>query len=339
MAFQCLSQQPRQGSPYQSQMDALTEHLRTLGLSPDATLQEALAAHRDLIRVWHPDRFESDPKLRAKAQEQTVRINLAIAGVREALRNPRLASPSLLRAPETTRLSSPTLIIHQPTRTTIIQAIFGGAILCLGVFLVEHFSVRDSPQTALGLVLTGYGFSMLLFAFTLLCFKTPIIAINQAFLHILGNPCIPIFQVRGANVLISQRGTSLTISCSPEYVRTLPVSNRWSMRIRHLVRGYHFEFHSSLMDSHPTHVIETLSAVAQLESPTQAPSPRMRLWALHANTIATASLTIAVVRCLVTSEHHLIALIPYLLLFALFRSAAILQTAVLAHPARHPYPH
>jgi hypothetical protein len=320
-------------------MDPLTEHLRTLGLSPNTTLKEALAAHRDLVRVWHPDRFESDPKLRAKAQEQTVRLNLAIEGVREALKNPRPSSAPPRRPSNTSHLTPPTLIIHQPTRTTIIQAIFGCAILCLGIFLVVHFSVRDSPQTALGLVLTGYGFSMLLFAFALLCFKTPIIAINRAFLHILGIPRIPIFQVRGANVLISQRGTSLTISCSPEYVRTLPVASRLSMRLRHLVRGYHFEFHSSIMDSHPTHVIETLSAVAQLASPTQAPSPKMWVWGIHANTIATACLTVAVVRCLVTSEHHLIALIPYLLLFALFRSVAILQTAVLAHPARHPYPH
>lgn len=317
-------------------MDALAEHLRTLGLSPDATLQEALATHRDLIRVWHPDRFEFDPKLQAKAQEQTVKINLAIAGVRDAFRNDRHASPQPPRATEPPHVSPPTLIIHQPTRATIFQATFGFAVLCLGIFLVVHFSVRDSPQTALGLVLTGYGFSMLLFALALLYFKTPIIAINRAFLHILGAPHIPIFEVRGANVLVSQRGALLTISCSPEYVRQLPSVSRWSMRLRHLIRGYHFDVHSSLMDSHPTHVIETLSTLAQLKSPNHPPSPKMRRWGIHANTIATACLTIAVVRCLGTSEHHLVTLIPYLLLFALFRSAGILQTTVLTHPARHP---
>jgi hypothetical protein len=334
-------------------MEHLTEHLRTLGLSPDATLQEALAAHQDLIRVWHPDRFESDPKLKAKALEQTVRINLAIAAVRKDLKNPRPKSSPLRasthhasqasspprRPTEHSHLASPTLLIHQPTRATILQTLLGGAILYLGILLVTQFCGKAAPQTALGLVLAAYGFSVLLLALAILCFKTPIIAINQLVLHILGTPSIPVVEISGAHVLVSQRGTALAISCSPEYVRTLPIARRWLMRFRHLVRGYHFEFNASLLDHHPTHVVQALNAMAIFDAPSQPLRPSARSWGTHANTLATLCLTIAVVRCLATEEHQLISLVPYLVLFALFRSVATIQTAVLGHPTRTPSAH
>lgn len=323
-------------------MEHLTEHLRTLGLPPDATLQEALSAHRDLIRVWHPDRFESDPKLKARAQEETVKINIAIAGVREAHRNgpqkPR-APLSSRRTTEHVHIALPTLIIHQPTRATVLQAIRGGAILYLGVFLVAHFSDRAAAQTALGVVLAGYGFSALLMALVILCFKTPILAINQVLLYILGSPAIPIYEVVGAHVLVSQRGTFLTVSCSPEYVRMLPITSRWLIRLRHLLRGYHFDFHDSLLDHHPAHVVQALSAITMSGTPGQAPCASAASWGTHVNTLATVCLTIAVVRCLGGTDYHLLSLVPYMILFALLRSAAILQTAVLAHPARHSSPH
>src|SRR4029079_18185020 len=56
-------------------------------------MRELKAAHRDLAKVWHPDRFQHDPRLQEKAQEKLKEINeaydLVISG-----RMPRPAPPT-----------------------------------------------------------------------------------------------------------------------------------------------------------------------------------------------------------------------------------------------------
>lgn len=55
----------------------LTECYRILGLKPGASAADVKAAHRDLAKVWHPDRFLHDLRLQQKAQEKLKEINEA----------------------------------------------------------------------------------------------------------------------------------------------------------------------------------------------------------------------------------------------------------------------
>jgi hypothetical protein len=48
-----------------------------LGVKPGVSNSDLKAAHRDLAKVWHPDRFLHDPRLQAKAQEKLKEINQA----------------------------------------------------------------------------------------------------------------------------------------------------------------------------------------------------------------------------------------------------------------------
>ena len=48
-----------------------------LGVKPGVSNRELKAAHRDLAKVWHPDRFVHDPRLQEKAQEKLKEINEA----------------------------------------------------------------------------------------------------------------------------------------------------------------------------------------------------------------------------------------------------------------------
>lgn len=48
-----------------------------LGLPTTATAEDVAAAHRNLARAWHPDRFPNDPRMKAQAQTMLVRINNA----------------------------------------------------------------------------------------------------------------------------------------------------------------------------------------------------------------------------------------------------------------------
>jgi len=56
-------------------MDDLTKSYQLFGLKPGASAEEAKQAYRDLVRVWHPDRFEHDERLRMIAQNKLKEIN------------------------------------------------------------------------------------------------------------------------------------------------------------------------------------------------------------------------------------------------------------------------
>ena len=52
-------------------------YLGVLGVSSGATAEETRLAYLDLVKVWHPDRFSHDLRLRRKAQEKLADINEA----------------------------------------------------------------------------------------------------------------------------------------------------------------------------------------------------------------------------------------------------------------------
>jgi hypothetical protein len=58
-----------------SRVQIAVKHLRVLDLEPGATLLQVKHAYRTLTKVWHPDRFSSDPKLQGIAQEKLKVIN------------------------------------------------------------------------------------------------------------------------------------------------------------------------------------------------------------------------------------------------------------------------
>jgi len=51
--------------------------IEILGLKPGASQEEVNQAYRDLVNVWHPDRFMGNPRLEKKAEEKVKEINAA----------------------------------------------------------------------------------------------------------------------------------------------------------------------------------------------------------------------------------------------------------------------
>lgn len=62
----------------------LDEAYRILEVPPTASDEEIRSAHRDLSKVWHPDRFASDASMRRKAEEKLKQINEALDAVESA---------------------------------------------------------------------------------------------------------------------------------------------------------------------------------------------------------------------------------------------------------------
>ncbi len=50
---------------------------RELDLEPDADLHSVRQSYRQLVKVWHPDRFDNDRKLQAVANDKLKKINFA----------------------------------------------------------------------------------------------------------------------------------------------------------------------------------------------------------------------------------------------------------------------
>jgi len=61
-------------------MDEMHKHYQILGLNPGASKEEIKQAYRDLVDVWHPDRFSDNERLKEKANEKLKEINLAYKG-------------------------------------------------------------------------------------------------------------------------------------------------------------------------------------------------------------------------------------------------------------------
>lgn len=60
----------------------IDEYYRILGLNPEASEEEIKQAYRDLVNVWHPDRFPHNQRLRKKANDKLREINIAYENLR-----------------------------------------------------------------------------------------------------------------------------------------------------------------------------------------------------------------------------------------------------------------
>lgn len=69
-----------------------------LDLVPPVTLEDAKQAYKDLVQVWHPDRFTHSPRLQERAENKLKQLNLAY----ETL-EPLLSSQKEIRIREAAR--------------------------------------------------------------------------------------------------------------------------------------------------------------------------------------------------------------------------------------------
>jgi hypothetical protein len=103
------------------------EALRIFELDDRRTPEEVRATYRELVKVWHPDRFANDPGLRAKADRRLQEINRAYAVLQdraETVEPPRKptppphASPPQAPTPPSTDHSTPPSTDHSTPPST-----------------------------------------------------------------------------------------------------------------------------------------------------------------------------------------------------------------------------
>ncbi len=125
----------------------LSKAYELLGVKPGVSSRELKAAHRDLAKVWHPDRFVHDPRLQEKAQEKLKEINEAYELLSSG-KTPRPAPPQ----PRTEPIYTTTVVSSVERRA----APRGGSswksamvvLLFLGVFAVTTKVLLDRRTKA-----------------------------------------------------------------------------------------------------------------------------------------------------------------------------------------------
>lgn len=122
-------------------MDELKRCYELLGVRPGACVQELKTAHRDLAKVWRPDRFAHDPRLQQKAQEKLKEINEAydlLMAAKEGRRAARVHAP----APQA---SAPAAA---PRRRALWPLVLLAWSVSCSVFAVFFYAFRAPAPTA-----------------------------------------------------------------------------------------------------------------------------------------------------------------------------------------------
>jgi hypothetical protein len=130
-------------------MSDLTECYNLLGLRPGASSAELKAAHRDLAKVWHPDRFHHDPRLKQKAEEKLKEINEAYNWLR-AGKGKQQTPPASTRERHARAYSQTARVrLKQTIRWQLILApvlIFVVAFLAASRSLLRIGEINDQSQ-------------------------------------------------------------------------------------------------------------------------------------------------------------------------------------------------
>jgi curved DNA-binding protein CbpA len=73
------------------------------GASPD----EAKQAYKDIVNVWHPDRFSNNPRLKRKAEEKLKEVNVAYETVKSFLSGKQEVEPEQKTTPQAQAKAEP----------------------------------------------------------------------------------------------------------------------------------------------------------------------------------------------------------------------------------------
>jgi hypothetical protein len=141
--------------------------LHLLGVGINATKDEIKDAYRVLVKVWHPDRFPTDQKLREAAEAKLKEINSAFLFLTSTSANAAARASSPQQQPDSAQSSTrkrasivipswiPPLQIW-PTLKFLFKVAAVALVLLLGRYLWIAF---DVPDPATGQIAQIYGFS------------------------------------------------------------------------------------------------------------------------------------------------------------------------------------
>ncbi len=119
----------------------------TLGLRPGASPREVRQAYIDLTKVWHPDRFNDDPRLKKKAEAKLREINAAYEQLRAAHEARAAKQAAARQGQDAARVEA--LPARLPVPEIMAALILVGVLAVLAVVVMACRQLMGSPAALL----------------------------------------------------------------------------------------------------------------------------------------------------------------------------------------------
>ena len=124
------------------------------GASPD----EAKQAYKDIVNVWHPDRFSNNPRLKQKAEEKLKEVNVAYETVKSSLSGKQEVGPEQKTTPQAQAKAEPEYHKAQASHKTEVAVTAGTRIIldiCSSLYktlrrIVVSQASKTEPQAKVG---------------------------------------------------------------------------------------------------------------------------------------------------------------------------------------------
>lgn len=263
-------------------MDKRTEHLKTLGLSAEASWEEVTDAYKDLMKVWHPDRFQGDERLLAKAQAKSQEINHAMAELRKLGKNPPKPSPQSSRSrPASTpsfdnnrdsfqqgathaqthasqfRFMLSPLKINMSFRSSLFR-LLGGLVASFFSYMVlkEHPlpPLQQAGVLAVGFLALDFSIKHLL----LTLIPRALITVDAEGITIFNRGRFNWIDIESVYPVMSPRMQTLNINCSQHYLQKCSPPIRFMYHSRRLLGRAHIQIPFSGLRGTPVHVLDAM---------------------------------------------------------------------------------
>lgn len=302
---------------FQQSLESTDECLRALGLQHGASWDEINQAYRDLIRIWHPDRFQGDPRLRARSEEQTRLLNHAITFLRREYKpGPRKAQTKIKAPPATAKRSaratnkrapgptqkksqfqiSPLMAYHK--KIPCVSRIASGALLgVFGVGLIYYFG-EQQLRSSIGAVLMLLAAQIIVRHSCLLAVRRPLIRVDATGLRSFETGLLAWSDFARVWTMVQSNSAAVGVECTNLYVSRQPIFRRLLLKIRHLINKAHIVVQCSGLDHSAVQVVRALEAqhVTGDIQPAQIDRPHEVIGVPWCRVIATASAASIIIR-------------------------------------------
>lgn len=316
-------------------MDKSLEHLAVLGLGPDASWDDVNQAYKDMMRVWHPDRFQTDERLRKKAEEQSQRINHAMAELRKLGKHglgkakkstqnsqkPKRAHTQDARRQtdshtthhrtgagprhdsEFTRasftFSLAPLLVRAKTSTAFFRVLASLAVLYLAYDSLLR-SLANSQQEAFTVAVIFAALDFGTRNFLAMIIPGPLVAVdkNGLFLHKIGR--LNWIDFESVSPLVTPRFSTLSITFSPRYIEKQDPVTRAMLYAKKWFNPAHVVVPFNGLTASPTDVVNAMKLFQlhqQMILEDIKPKNSRALLILQA--VAIAACAIPIIRCLI----------------------------------------
>jgi|GEM_PF-5141681 len=336
-------------------MESLEESLDILGLADGASWEEINVAYKDLVRVWHPDRFQSDERLRKRAEEQTRLLNAALETLRKdykdpkrRLRKPAPTPPPQQRPPQqpggpaadptwrqtfnavdpaTTFVPAP-FLVYQKLSASLCRIIGSLAIACLGLWLSFASTNPGREKIALGCAISFFALRWLVGNMLIIITHSPVLCIDRRGISTIESGLIGWSEVVRIWSGIQSGTYCILIRVSESCLKRQLFPVRALLKLRHFFRHSHITVPGGAFDVHPNDVVRAIDLrhlsgdiLPHLKDLKLLPS-----WVPLTRLLALVAAAIPIIRILLELPVEAPELIIYLVTFTLCHTAAFLGT-------------